>query len=434
MNLERLKRILAENGCQKVYAKRLAANDNSKNQVYLGGSFDVLNIFPISEVYAEEAGSWERERFKASVNFAWITEDGTLCPAPNAQFILYPKYPEVRFSGFLKRCPNAPNALMTIREPGRLLFLAVTSTGQTIGFVTSPGSTLAVEFAQQQTDSNGVFSVLPVTISNGRGQLLNELARIHQLDWIPSKRLDRLGNVLACDAPNCGGYTLEAELGITPNGYSEPDFMGWEVKQYGVDAFNRVGSATITLMTPEPTEGLYVSEGVEYFIRTYGYPDQNGRPDRLNFGGVHKTGLLHERTRLTMELIGFDGTAGKIRSTTGRIALVDEQGNEAAAWSFASMLKHWNRKHNQACYVPSLSRTQTTREYRYGNLITLGVDTDFQLFLQQLFIGNIYYDPGIKMENVSTRPQVKRRSQFRMKSSFLGTLYKKNEVVDTTLF
>jgi hypothetical protein len=29
---------------------------------------------------------------------------------------------------------------------------------------------------------------------------------------------------------NCGGYTLEAELGATPNGYSEPDFMGWEIK------------------------------------------------------------------------------------------------------------------------------------------------------------------------------------------------------------
>lgn len=130
-----------------------------------------------------------------------------------------------------------------------------------------------------------------------------------------------------------------------------------------------------------------------------------------------------------MQLIGFDGASGKIRSTTGRIALVDQQGNEAAAWLFASMLKHWNRKHNQACYVPSLSDSQP-RKYRYGNLITLGVDTDFQLFLQQMYNGNIYYDPGIKLENASTRPQVKRRSQFRMKSSFLGTLYRKNEIVD----
>ncbi|MEO0062747.1 MAG: hypothetical protein RLZZ08_1307, partial [Pseudomonadota bacterium] len=34
-------------------------------------------------------------------------------------------------------------------------------------------------------------------------------------------------------------YTLEAELGITPNGIAEPDFQGWEVKQYGVRDFVR---------------------------------------------------------------------------------------------------------------------------------------------------------------------------------------------------
>jgi hypothetical protein len=432
MNLERLKSVLADNGCQQMYVKKLAPNDNSKNQVYFGGSFDVLNIFPVSEINAESPGDWERERFKASLNFSWIGDDGELYDAPNAQFILYPKYPEVRFSGFLARCANAPSDLMTIRQAGRLLFLAVTDKGRTLGFVTSPDSTLAAEFENTQKDQSGIFQVLSIAVSDGRGQLLYELNRIHQLSWIESKRLDRLGNIMECDAPNCGGYTLEAELGITPNGYSEPDFLGWEIKQFGITNFARVGSATITLMTPEPTEGLYVSQGVDYFIRTYGYPDQNNRPDRLNFGGIHKAGIQHHRTRLTMELIGFDGATGKIRSSTGRIALVDQQGNEAAAWSFASMLKHWNRKHNQACYVPSLSASQPVKQYRYGNLITLGVDTDFQLFLQQMYIGNIYYDPGIKMENVSTRPTTKRRSQFRIKSSFLRNLYKKNEVVDVT--
>ncbi|WP_375448547.1 MvaI/BcnI family restriction endonuclease [uncultured Fibrella sp.] len=316
---------------------------------------------------------------------------------------------------------------------GRLLFLSVSEAGQIVSYATFPDSRLATEFRTVDVIQEGVFATFLLNNLDDRAILLHELARINQLDWITSKRLDRLGNPMPCDAPNCGGYTLEAELGITPNGYSEPDFLGWEVKQYGVDSFARVGGATITLMTPEPTAGLYVSAGVDYFIRTYGYPDQNGRPDRLNFGGIHKAGAKHDRTRLTLELIGFDGAAGKIRSTTGRIALVDEQGNEAAAWSFASMLTHWNRKHNQACYVPSLSVNQPVKQYRYGNLITLGVDTDFQLFLQQMYIGNIYYDPGIKMENVSSQPKVKRRSQFRMKSSFLGTLYRKNELVDVGL-
>lgn len=247
-----------------------------------------------------------------------------------------------------------------------------------------------------------------------------------------SKRLDGNGNLLPCEAPNCGGYTLEAELGITPNGYSEPDFLGWEVKQFGVTNFLKISSAVITLMTPEPTDGIYKTKGAEYFIKKYGYADKAGKEDRMNFGGVHKTGVRHQLTNLEMQLIGFDVESGKIRSTNGRIALVDKKDNEAASWSFSSMLLHWNRKHNQACYVPSLSETGDARQYKYGNKIILGTGTDFQLFLAQMANGNIYYDPGIKMESVSTKPKIKKRSQFRIKSQHLLSLYKDNEILDIT--
>jgi hypothetical protein len=43
--------------------------------------------------------------------------------------------------------------------------------------------------------------------------------------------------------------------------------------------------------------------------------------------------------------------------------------------------------------------------------------------------GNIYYDPGIKLENMSTNPKFKKRSQFRIKSRFLTNLYEKNETI-----
>jgi len=104
--------------------------------------------------------------------------------------------------------------------------------------------------------------------------------------------------------------------------------------------------------------------------------------------------------------------------------------NEAASWSFSSLLLHWNRKHNQACYVPSLSDIRNERQYKYGNKIILGTGTDFRLFLIQMANGNIYYDPGIKMENVSTKPKIKKRSQFRIKSQNLSNLYKTNEIID----
>lgn len=431
MNLQNLKQIFTDNGCKKIYVKKLSPNDNSKNQVYLGGSFEILNIFPIAEIKTEEAGDWNRERFKANINFSWIQEDGNIYPAPNSQLILYPKYPEVRFSGFLARCQNPPSELMTQRLADRLLFLSVSQNGEILGFVTAPDSEIAKEFNFLTFDEEiGIFKVidLPITLNN-KQRLLEELYRINQLDWITAKRLDSFGNTLPCNASNCGGYTLEAELGITPNGYSEPDYLGWEVKQFGVSNFRRINSSIITLMTPEPTDGFYKTEGTDKFLLKYGYADKTGREDRINFGGIHKAGIRHSSTNLELQLIGFDLETGKIRNTNGRISLVDQEGIETASWSFSSMLLHWNRKHNQACYVPSLSEVADVRKYKYGNEIILGTGTDFILFLKQMAIGNIYYDPGIKMENVSTKPKIKKRSQFRIKSQYLGNLYKENETV-----
>jgi hypothetical protein len=431
MNLKNLKSLFADNGCNKIYIKKLSPNDNSKNQVYFGGSFEILNILPISEIKTEEAGDWNKERFKASLKFSWLSDDGNAYPAPNSQLILYPKYPEVRFSGFLLKCEKSPSELMTQRLADRLLFFAVAKNGIVLGYVAAPNSEIVTDFnAITQISEHGVFKVidLPQAINN-RQKLLDELYRIHLLGWINSKRLDGNGSLLPCEAPNCGGYTLEAELGITPNGYSEPDYLGWEVKQFGVTNFAKINSAIITLMTPEPTDGFYKTEGAEKFINQYGYADRTGKVDRMNFGGVHKIGVRHPLTNLEMQLIGFDTASGKIRSTNGRIALVDKKQNEAASWSFSSMLLHWNRKHNQACYVPSLSDTTQGRKYKYGNKIVLGIGTDFQLFLNQMAMGNIYYDPGIKMENISTKPKIKKRSQFRIKSKYLSRLYKDSEIV-----
>lgn len=432
MNLNNLKNLLIASGCKSIYVKKLAPNDNSKNQVYLGGSFDILNVLPISSIETVEAGDWKRERFKASINFSWIKDDGNLVLAPHSQLILYPKYPEVRFSGFLKGSLYAPSELMTQRLADRVLFISVSNTGQILGYVAHPESTIAKEFDREKDlGTHGVFSIINLPQSkNNREILLQELSRIHKLDWIASKRLDSKGNILPCKASNCGGYTLEAELGVTPNGYSEPDFMGWEIKQFGVANFERVNSAVITLMTPEPTDGIYKTHGADYFVRTYGYPDKMGRPDRLNFGGIHKAGIIHPTTQLEMRLIGFDLESGKIRNTNGKIALLDKNENETASWSFSSMLLHWNRKHDKACYVPSKSILSGNRKYKYGNNVILGTGTDFQLFLYQMALGNIYYDPGIKLENISTKPKIKKRSQFRIKSKFLPNLYKINEIVN----
>lgn len=431
MTFDKIKQVFLLHGCKKIYVKELSPNDNSKNQVYLGGSFEVLNIFPITEINADNSGNRSRDTFKARIDFEWINNDGNTFPAPNAQLILYPKYPEVRFSGFLSKCIEAPSALMTSRELGRVLFFAVTNQGKVLGHVVHKESTLNNYYRQLDgLLKHGLLSIINIdTTEDSRSILIDAMTRIHNKGWILSKRLDRFGNQLPCNAPNCGGYTLEAELGITPNGFSEPDFHGWEVKQFGVKDYEKIETQIITLMTPEPTGGIYTEKGVEYFIRQYGYLDKLGRIDRMNFGGIHKINQYQSLTNLTMCLVGFDVSTGKIVSTDGRIALIDSQGNEAACWHFSNLLQHWNRKHHQACYVPCKSIDKPDKQYQYGHTLILGIGTDFLRFLNLMSRGEIWYDPGIKMESASNSPKIKRRSQFRVKSRSLKDLYAENEIV-----
>lgn len=430
MNLNNLKSLFKDRGCNKLFVKKLSANDNSKNQVYLAkGSWELLNIFPISDIKHVTAGEWKQERFKAAVNFYWLNDNGESHHAPNAQFILYPEYPEIRFSGFLLGCGSAPRDLMTTRLPDRLLLLGV-SHGKVFGYVTPPYSEISQEINQLEIlETLSVFKIINIDSKDSKQNLLDELYRIHKLSWIRSKSLTKNGFV-PCEAPNCGGYTLEAELGILRNGISEPDFQGWEIKNFGVKSFDKLNSSKITLFTPEPTAGIYKNKGVEYFIREYGSADKSGRLDRLNFVGPYKCNKINPNTGLTLTLIGFDIESGKIRNTDGCIALLDNNGNEAASWSFSSLLIHWNRKHNQACYVPSMVNEDDGKKYRYGEKVILGVGTEFQLFLKVLSEGLISYDPGIKLEGVSTsKPKSKKRSQFRIQSKDLRRLYKNSELI-----
>ena len=136
--------------------------------------------------------------------------------------------------------------------------------------------------------------------------------------WIDSKQLDSDGQLKPCTTPQCGGFSLEAKLGIAKNSSGEPDFLGWEVKQFAVEDFERIESAKpITMMTPEPDGGFYKDADVESFIRKFGYADKNDKPDRLNFGGRHVVGQRCPPTGLTMQLAGFDAAKGKITDANG---------------------------------------------------------------------------------------------------------------------
>ena len=201
------------------------------------------------------------------------------------------------------------------------------------------------------------------------------------------------GSIVDCRGTNSGGCTLETELGVASNSNAEPDFLGYEVKQHAVTDFrNPNGGGAITLMTPEPTGGLYREQGVEAFVRSYGYPDKRGRADRLNFGGVYRAGTRVSSTGLCLLLQGWDAATGRITDDRGGVALVDDDGNTAALWPFAGLISHWKKKHDRAVYVPSMCLRDPLD--RYGDLVRIGEGADFLRVLHAFEDGVVYYDPG----------------------------------------
>lgn len=449
MELEKLIRIYSDFGCTRLYAKVLPKNANSKNQVYVGGSMEAVNILPVKDIAVSKVNTEgstsakpkkESQTLWATIDFSWVTTDGKAHLAPNTKLIVYPQYPEVRMSGFLAGCEDAPQELIgpTTVQSGRVLFLGVNYQNKKIyGYVAAPESSIIVALNSHPDVKKGkLFLELSVTRHMSRKDeksiLLEELARIHQLNYIKSKRLSSSGEITTCNAQNCGGYTLESELGIIPNGRDEPDYLGYEIKSFTVKSFDKIGSARVTLMTPEPDRGFYADKGMTDFVHKYGYPDMKGIPDRLNFGGIHKFGITTKITQLKTELLGYDIEKSKISDvSSGMIALVDGKGNLAAGWSFVKLIEHWAKKHNKAAYVPNMKGVIDEQlAYKYSNKVILGHSTEFNLFLKQMIQGKIYLDPALKIENVSSSPKVKARNQFRMSSDGIPNLYNESEIID----
>lgn len=417
-------------GVKRLLLKHLARNDNSKNQPYMSkDELSAFNILPAGN-FTTEVSNAGRNILKAKFPLEWLREDGSSTAAPEAKLIYYPQYPEVRLSGFLMRSPAAPNHLLNTRADGRLLFLGITDDRRVLGWAAGPESQLARQIAAlPKLETEGVFKLLPIDgmrAEDSLEKLLNELRRVHELDWIESKKMAG-GLVRPYNAPNGIGYTLEAELGISNNGSAEPDFEGWEVKAKTAKNYLRVPPGKVsTLFTPEPDGGFYRTVSIADFIRTFGYADTKGAHDRMNFGGQFRIGVRERRTGLTMTMYGFDESIGRITDISGRIALLNDAGDEVSSWSFAKLLDRWTNKHAKAVYVPGEMRTLAGRSYRYGPSVLLGEGTYFELFLASLARGEIVYDPGLKLLNASSsEPTWKKRNQFRIKWKDIAGLYQK---------
>lgn len=66
-NISSLLERFSELGAITAFCKPFAENDNSKQQIYLGGSFDVIQIFPFHDIEATENG--KNSTYKAKLDF-----------------------------------------------------------------------------------------------------------------------------------------------------------------------------------------------------------------------------------------------------------------------------------------------------------------------------------------------------------------------------
>ena len=316
------------------------------------------------------------------------------------------------------------------RYSGRWLIVGVKQGTMNYGFLATPESKVANQL--QETfilETSSAFSELVSKDKEIKGlsakeALVREIRDVWQTGWISGQSLSRLEGLNPYHNLNAGGYTIEAALGIYRNGDAEPDKYGWEIKHYTRNV--------TTLMDDSPNGGFYNLNGIAPFIRRYGYPDRNGVPDRLNFGGSHKFGMRHALTGLTMIIDGYDRSTNSIIKADGCIKLLADNGEEAASWTFEKLMEHWQNKHARTVFVSCKARkTPSGKEFSYGPILEFGEGANFTNLLKAYHQQFVYYDPGLKLENASQpAARIKARHGMRVKHRHLESLYDTFEMTD----
>lgn len=431
INLEKISDIMKKGGARRIIIKQLANNDNSKQQIYLGSDFSVMQDLPLGNI--ESSGMSKKGAiFKAPLNLFWITSDGYKEQAKDSQIILYPKYPEIRLSGIINKCLIAPSHLMKpptreerdFRQKNNRFLIIGICEDFVLAFMSSWDDLMSKEIKKLIDDKavKPIFSVFYEYFSSthdSRNTLLKRLKEIYYKGYIQSQRLDKNGNIIEYNARNGAGFTLESLFKIIPNGRAEPDFIDWELKAHSGNV--------VTLMTPEPNVGMYVND-IYHFMSEYA---SSKKTDRVDFASIHKVGYKNAKTNLTLSLEGYDIYKEDITNPNGGLMLRNIEGELIAGWSFEKLLNHWKIKHSQTCFIPyAVKELELKKFYHYGPFVTLATGAELKKFFTALATATIYYDPGINIKYSNGVPKVKKRNQFRIKWNDIKGLYTKIEEVN----
>lgn len=431
-SLEGLRRGLRAHGAERGFVKLLGVNNNSKNQIYLGTDFGILEQLPGRITFRNASTSQTKSRSRPGASIPllelplyWLWPDGQLFRAPNATVPFYSQYPEARLSGFLEGCARAPACLkveLDERYGRRVLILA-------------PRESDVLAVVVTDADSPGLVDELlsmPAASGLGRRQGKSPL-RLLAVDPFGRPDFDRLVEELRglagswhrarvlrrVDAPpdfvrhNQGsGWTLEALLGIPRNAVAGPDKYGFEIKA--------LHPSRVSVTTTEPTFGYRKERGMTKFLSDFGWPGRKG-DGSWRYNGSHHVGRVVERGKgpKTVLLEHWDH-ARQVPDRSGQepeIKIVDLASETVlAGWKYTDVADKWSRKHSGCAYVTFSRRPQAglAEEYLYGPTAYFGLGTSVNKLFSALSDGIVYFEPG---DALYEDGRTKRRMQWRVEGT-----------------
>ena len=412
---------------ENIYAKILSSNDNSKNQIYLGGDFRLLRNLPMENFEVLEGTSTKKKKsseiLRAGLPLYWLSSDGMRdAPAPQAKLIMYPQYPEVRFSGMLAGCPKdiAPCSLISSRIQGRILIFGTRKKEPTAiyGLVLEGSEPAAEEIRNLFSNGGFIEEYGPLrrffNPNSAEAYLISQFEKIDFEHPVIPQKTNQEGSAVY-QARNSAGYTLESLMGVQANSLPMPDIGCWELKAIETKNYPfPYLSKKVTLLTAEPDCGMY-KDDLDLFRHKYA---SSASDTRQNFTGPWAVGSgLNKGLELFYDPFHFE------------LALKPyADGELAAGWRMSGLLNHWKAKHEHAAFVTY--KKENNGLVQFSPYVCLGKGATFELFLNGLTSGMIVCDPGVSFTKIGEKWKVHKRTQWRTCVKDLPWLYTSFDILN----
>lgn len=255
-----------------------------------------------------------------------------------------------------------------------------------------------------------------------KDSLITELIKISKSGWIENARDGNHGGI---------GNTLEDLLGIEENNLPIPNAAEWELKS---QRLNTTSLTTLFHIEPSPRAIKFVPQ---VLLPKYGWEHQeagnkyqnNEMSFRQTIHGLSPSdrGFMVRIDRNNQKvLISFDASKVDIRHNTWLNSVKKCVGLDELEpqpyWGFDDLASKAGTKLLNCFYVQAEVKKENGKEfYKYSKVMMLQ-KFDFNGFLEQIEIGNIFVD-------FDARTGHNHGTKFRMKQNCLPFLYNKTKII-----